>query len=124
MRVKANQWRRRASIDRTVADDLSSRVIGRPHAANRFPNRSTRSSPSKFFSAEFSGPETPNNIPLISSRSEKKSPPRFRAYLAPLIDSPSPLDLRLLEGLYVTRSNRVNPLPLGTFSPSAGYDRR
>lgn len=99
---------RASSVDRTLRTGFRT-----DQRALLLPN----SSPPNF-------PETPNNIPLISSRSEKKSPPRFRAYLAPLIDSPSPLDLRLLEGLYVTRSNRANPLPLGTFSPSAGYDRR
>lgn len=67
-------------------------------------------------SFEFSspGPETRGlDIPAYLFSQRRKN--RFQAYLAPLIGRLSlpfdPLDLRLLEGLCVMRSNRVNLSP-------------
>lgn len=95
-----------AYIDRPAADDLSS--VEREPAS-----KSTRSSLLRIFLSRAGNSRPPNDIPAYLLSQRRKN--RFQAYLAPLIGRLSlpfdPLDLRLLEGLCVMRSNRVNLSP-------------
>lgn len=102
-RVKANQWR--TSIDQRP-------MIYHRSSANLRRNRRV------LLSFEFSspGPETrglPTISRLISSRSGEKIASKLISHpLSTVSPSPfDPLDLRLLEGLCVMRSNRVNLSP-------------
>lgn len=93
-----------AYIDRPAADDLSS--VDREPAS-----KSMRSSPSNF---PLPGRKLEASISrLISSRSGEKIASKLISHpLSAVSPSPfDPLDLRLLEGLCVMRSNRVNLSP-------------
>lgn len=101
-RVKANQWR--TSIDQRP-------MIYHRSTANLRRNRCVLLL--RIFLSRAGNSRPPNDIPAYLLSQRRKN--RFQAYLAPLIDRLSlpfdPLDLRLLEGLCVMRSNRVNLSP-------------